>query len=300
MDNKDSIVSYKDEVYVDKAIAGWFYTVVGVIGFFSNVFIFDATLRKRKIKTPVYAFIVNLALTDCILAFLLCVNFLLHLNYGEVLHYFHICKILSFTISTTEFNQFFTLTAIIVTLFTKQPQRRMWARLTMVMCLLAWWYIAAHFAFPKAYYSEVKGYDKLSYCAIDYSTPIADFTLYVDALTTTGSLLVFLFIGFLVHKIKNIYQHDSLNRMLLVMVLIEVVLELPIITNNILRLWNVDFRTNLLLIYLPHMIFFLRVTYRPVLYILMDEDYRKKLKNLLSIKISAPVKAYQAANQEEI
>lgn len=302
MENPDRIRTYEDEtIFEFKYIVGWIYVFAGLIGIACNVFIFDATLRKRKIKTPVYAFIVNLALTDIFLAFLLGCEYILHKNHNEVLQYFYICNFLRFFISSTEMSQFFTLTAIIVSLFTEQPQKNKWRKVMMIMCLLTWWYIAANLAFPKAYYSEEIAIDNKFICIIDYTSSIARFTLIVDVLTSTECLLVFLFIGFVVHKVKkgSVYHHSSLNFMMVVMILIQVALVSPIIASQIARLLAVDFRTNLYLTYISHVIFFLRVTYRPVLYVCMNEDYRQKLRKLLFLEVPPPVKAYEVASQQE-
>lgn len=303
MENNDSVVTYENERDFEvKALVGWFYIVVGTFGCFSNGFIFVATLTKRKIKTPVYAFIVNLALSDVFLAFLLAAIFTLHLSFSFVLRYFYICKIFEYCITVTQYCQFFTLTAIIVSLFTKQPQRRMWGKVSIVMCLLAWWYIGAHFGFTKAYYTEVWEIGNEFRCEIDYSSYIARFTLISDAVTVPTNLLVPLAIGMVVHKIRtgDFYNASELNSMFIVMVLIQALLALPVASVKLLRLLKVKQPTDLLLNYLPEMICFLSFAYRPVLYVFMNEDLREKFKNLLSLKVSQPAKAYEAASQEEI
>ena len=279
--------SHFSDVFLNPYARNFYYACIIVIAIVStavNIFIIQAILRKRQLRTPINIFLLNVAVLDIYDVNVFLFDDVFALYIWKVLLKTYSCKIWHFQFSIGQFGLLLFLSSITAALFVKKIRLK-----TTVVISVAIYIVATALSFSYSQLFENVTLRNKIYSCFRNSEDKFDNFVFLFCETICHWLLIFvLLLSLLIHKKvrRSFFPRSDTNDMLLKMIAIELIFETPFKIAHYLKVFFNWYSNYDLIYYTPGFIFYFAFVYRPFLYVYYDKDFRREFRNLLQLTSS--------------
>ena len=279
--------SHFSDVFLNPYARNFYYACIIVIAIVStavNIFIIQAILRKRQLRTPINIFLLNVAVLDIYVIYGILFYDVFALFVSKVILKTYSCKTVHFQVSIGQFALMLFLSSITAALFVKKIRMKTTVVISVAIYIVA---TASSFSYSQLFENVTLSNNNV-YCARHFNDKFDKF-LFQFYETISQSLLIFvLLLSLQVHKkVRGSFLHRSdTNEMLLRMIAIELILESPVLIAHYLLVFFNWYSNYDLIYYTPGFILNFAFVYRPFLYVYYDKDFKNEFRNLLQLTSS--------------
>ena len=295
---EENAAAYNEEIA--RIIFNVYQIIVYIIGLIGNLFVIQAILRKSHLQTPIYIFLMNLALADIYTSTSILIHHFGVNAFRDWLQLEYTCSLLFYfpyigEYSVISFLLIITSIAFMRKIDIKSPRAvnaTVWIAATIVSL-----------PYLQLFTQKQFGSEKFFYCGLSEIGSTFGF-LATNHFEQAKSLFhpVFTLVYVLYHKTSKgtFFERSTRNDFLVKIVVAQITLKAPSTIGYAVHSYlDVSF-ANPMWIFAPIMFYLSTMSYRPILYVTCNEDFKREFKNLFGSSGNVTYESFQLHESDEV